>query len=608
MSFEAPVGEIAETMRAAGGLDEALATGAFGDLSPDTVTAILAEAGRFAEGVLAPLNRVGDRDGVRHDENGVTTASGWKQAYRQWVAGGWNGLGAPTEWGGQGLPVTVQVAVQELWNAGNASFAIGPMLTAGAIDAIAAHADDTLKRRYLPRLVSGEWMATMNLTEPQAGSDLGAIRTRAEPQADGSYRIFGQKIFITYGEHDLTENIVHLVLARLPEAPAGTRGISLFLVPKLLADGARNDVVAAGVERKLGIHGAPTCTMVYGGAGDGAVGWRIGAENHGLAAMFTMMNMARLSVGVQGVGVAEGAYQTALAYARGRRQGHPPAGPRGAMVPIVEHPDVQRDLLAMKALTAGGRAICHACAHAIDMSRSGPAGERARWASRAALLTPIAKAFATDAAIAVASTGVQVHGGAGYIEETGAAQYLRDARVFAIYEGTNGIQAIDLVTRKLTLDDGSAIAAVIADIGKAAADVAALNSDSFGDTGVRLAAAAADLAAATRHLGAALAEGRADDALAGATPYLRLAALAFGGALLAKGALAATDGGRWVALARFFAETFVGETSGLAATVVTGADGLRQAAAAMLTVDGPAARAASNRTKLDSGGTAWSTM
>ncbi len=586
MSFEAPVGEIAETMRAAGGLDAALATGAFGDLSAETAGAILAEAGRFAEEVLAPLNRVGDRVGVsRGEDGGVTTPPGWKEAYAQWAAAGWNGLGAPTEWGGQGLPVVLQMAVQELWNASNAAFATGPMLTAGAIDAITAHADDGLKQRYLPRLVAGTWMATMNLTEPQAGSDLARISARAERTGDGSYRIFGQKIFITYGEHDLTDNIIHLVLARLPDAPSGTHGISLFLVPRMLDDGTRNDVAAAGIEHKLGLHGAPTCTMVYGEGGTGAVGWRVGEENRGLAAMFTMMNMARLSVGVQGVGVATRACHAALAYARERRQGHAVDGPRDVTVPIVGHPDVQRDLLTMKGLTAASRTICHACAHAIDMSRVAPAAERHAWASRAALITPIAKGFSTDTGIAVASTGIQVHGGAGYIEETGAAQHLRDARVFAIYEGTNGIQAIDLVTRKLALDDGHPIAAVIAEIRQTAGAVAAVNRPAFGDTGARLAAAADDLAAATAHLTEALAGRRARDALSGATPYLRLAGLSLGGSLLARIALTqeAVDGNQWVSLARFFAETLVGETASLAQTVIGGAEGLRQAADLVLT-------------------------
>ena len=601
MDFQAPVAEITFTMKAAGGLDEALATGAFPDLSDETVEAILAEAGRFATVVLAPLNRVGDRAGTVLDNGTVATPPGWKAAYRQWAAAGWSGIGAPLAWGGQGLPVVVEMAVQELWNAANPAFATGPMLTAGAIEAIGVHAEEALKRRYLPRLVGGDWMATMNLTEPHAGSDLGAITTRAEPAGDdgsgsagpgGGYRIWGQKIFITHGEHDLTENIIHLVLARLPDAPAGTAGISMFLVPKIhVGDdgslGRRNDVIASGVEHKLGLNGSPTCTMVYGEGGEGAIGWLVGEENRGLAAMFTMMNRARLAVGVQGVGVAERAYGQALAYARERRQGRAP-GASGAMGPIIDHPDVQRDLLGMKALAAASRAICHATAHAIDMSRAAPAGDRARWGGRAGLLTPVAKAFSTDAAIEVASTGIQVHGGAGYIEETGAAQYLRDARVFAIYEGTNGIQAIDLVARKLRLGDGEAIGSVIAEVRQVANDVTAAHRPDFGDTGARLATAANDLAAASAYLAAALDEARMAEALSGATPYLRIFGLALGGALLAKGAMAAraaTDN-RWTALARFFAEAFVGETTSLAATVVGGAEGLRQAAGAMLVAPG----------------------
>ncbi len=583
MEPEAPVAEIVASMNTAGGLDETLATGAFADLTADTVEAVVGEAARFAGEMLAPLNRVMDRAGVSLADGRVTTAPGLKDAYTAWAAAGWNGIGAPTDWGGQGLPVIVQMAVQEMWNWANPAFAVGPMLTGGAIDAIDAHADAALKLRYLPHLVSGRWMATMNLTEPQAGSDLGAIRTRAERDDDGSYRIFGQKIFITFGEHDLTDNIVHLVLARLPDAPAGTKGISMFLVPKVLDDGTRNDLVAAGVEEKLGIHGAPTCTMVYGERGKGAVGWLVGEENHGLAAMFTMMNMARLAVGIQGVGVAVRACGQALAYARERRQGHVGKAPRETMSPIVAHPDVQRQLLGMKSLTAAARAICHACAHAIDMSRVAPEAERPAWADRAALLTPIAKAYATDAVVAVTSAGMQVHGGAGYIEETGAAQYFRDARIFAIYEGTNGIQAIDLVARKLTLAAGAPVAALIDEIARTADEVAAVNRDDFGATGARLAAASRDLAAATRYLTTALAEGRAEDALAGATPYLNLAGLALGGALLARSGLAAEGSDvAPVTLARFFAETFVGETANLAATVTGGADGLRRAAAAVL--------------------------
>ena len=510
--------DILFAMRTAGGLDAALATGGFGDLTAETADAVVVEAARFAEEVLAPLNRVADRTGVAFEAGKVTTAPGFAEAYRRWAAAGWCGIGAPSAWGGQQLPVAVQIAVQEIWNAANPAVATGPMLTAGAIEALAVHADAALQARLIPRLVSGEWTATMNLTEPQAGSDLGAIKTRAVRAADGTYRIFGQKIFITYGEHDLTENIVHMVLARLPDAPAGTRGISMFAVPKILDDGSRNDVVAAGIEGKLGLHGAPTCTMAYGESGGGAIGWRVGDENKGLAAMFTMMNMARLSVGVQGVGVASAAGRRALAYAGQRMQGRAAGGGGGTVSAIVAHPDVQRMLLSMGALTAAARAICQAAAHAIDMSRIAPSGERAGWADRAALLTPIAKAFPTDAAIDVANLGIQVHGGAGYIEETGAAQALRDARVFAIYEGTNGIQAIDLVTRKLTLGNGAAMAAVIADIGRAAERVAQTNRPGFGATAARLTAAAEHLGGTTGYLSVALREGRMTDALSGATP------------------------------------------------------------------------------------------
>ena len=567
MKFQPPTADILFAIRTAAGSD------AFGVLDRDTIAAIIAEAGRFAADELAPLNRVGDRTGARFDKGAVTMPPGWKDAYRRWAAAGWNGLGAPTQWGGQGLPVLVQMAVQDIWNGANAAFAGGPMLTMGAIAALDVHGDAALKTRFLPKLVSGEWMATMNLTEPQAGSDLGALTTRAAPAGDGTYRLFGQKIFITYGEHDLTDNIIHLVLARLDGAPAGSAGISLFLVPKVLADGSRNDVAAAGIEAKLGLHASPTCTMVFGAGGRGATGWMIGGPNGGLAAMFTMMNIARLTVGMQGVGVAERASQEALAYAQERRQGRAP-GAIDRASRIVEHPDVQRNLLRMRGLTAASRAICYACAAAIDR------GETAR----AGVLTPIAKAFATDAAVETASLGIQVYGGAGYIDESGAAQHLRDARVFPIYEGTNGIQAIDLVTRKLRADGGAAAAALAAEIGETAAKVAAVNRADFGATAARLKAAAADVGRATRYLTAAAGEGRQADALAGATPYLRLFALAYGGALLARGALAANgdETEKWVALARFFAETCVGETTGLAAVVTEGAEGLRRAAATNL--------------------------
>jgi alkylation response protein AidB-like acyl-CoA dehydrogenase len=585
MDLAGTVDDILAAMRTAGRLEETLATGQFGDLTAETVATVLGEAARFAGEVLAPLNRVGDRAGVRLDEGRVTTAPGFADAYRRWAADGWNAIGAPQEWGGQAMPVAVQIAVQELWNAVNPAFAVGPMLTGGAVEALAAHADPDLRARFIPRLVTGEWTATMNLTEPQAGSDLGGIKTRAERARDGSYRLFGQKIFITWGEHDVAANIVHMVLARLPDAPAGTKGISMFAVPKILEDGTPNDVAVAGIEEKLGLHGAPTCTMVYGERGRGAVGWRVGEENRGLAAMFTMMNMARLAVGVQGVGVAAGATAKALAYARERRQGTAPGAAHDGMSPIVEHPDVQRMLAAMHALTAGGRAICHAAAHAIDMSRTSRRTDRQAWADRAALLTPIAKAFPTDAAIEVANLGIQVHGGAGYIEETGAAQALRDARVFAIYEGTNGIQAVDLVTRKLALGNGAAIDGLVSEIRKAAGSVAAINHPGFGATAERLAAAAGHLAAATGFLSRALREDRVADALAAATPYLRLAALAFGGALLAEAALASGEDDGRRALARFFAETFVAETGGLADAATAGGEAVRGALEAILRRD-----------------------
>jgi len=588
MAFQPPIAEIAYTLDKIAGLDAALASGLLGDLSSETVQAILVEAGRFAGDELAPISRSGDRVGARRENGGVFMPPGWPEAYQRFRAAGWGGISAPEAWGGQGLPVMIGMAVQELWNAGAAAFAVGPMLTAGAIDTLEAHASPALKQLYLPRLASGEWMATMNLTEPQAGSDLGAVRTRAERADDGTYRLFGQKNFITFGEHDFTDNIVHLVLARLSGAPEGTRGISLFLVPKRLPNdngslGPRNDVVCAGIETKLGLHASPTCTMIYGAAGDGAVAWLVGEENRGLACMFTMMNIARLSVGIQGVGVADRAFADALAYARNRRQGRAPGAVGQGMSLIVEHPDVQAMLLRMKALTAAARAICYVTAHAIDMSRRGKDAERARYADRAGLLTPVAKAFATDIGIEGASLGIPVHGGMGFIEESGAAQHLRDVRVFSIYEGTNGIQAIDLVTRKLKLAGGDAVRGFLAELEEIAAAADASNRTGFGGTGKHLTDALGRLRHATDFLIAALDRGALAEALAGATPYLRLFALAAGGVLLAKGGLAAEEEGKWVALARFFAETIVDETAALAATVVDGAAALRQAADAVLT-------------------------
>ena len=487
MTYRAPLADIGAALKHAAGLPAAIDDGLFGDLTMEDVDAVLAEAGRFAAEVIAPLNRVGDTFGTPFKDGAVTTAPGWKEAYKGWCDGGWNGLAAPAEWGGQALPQTLSMACQEMWNSASMGFAVGPLLTIAAVDALYAHGSETLKQTYLKKLVSGEWTGSMQLTEPQAGSDVGALRTRAERAGDGTYRLKGQKIFITYGEHDLTDNIIHFVLARLPDAPPGTRGISLFLVPKFLLNadgslGARNDIRAHSVEHKLGIHGSPTCTMMLGDH-DGAIGYLIGEENAGMACMFTMMNRARLAVGLQGVGIAECATQQALAYARERKQGRTPGMKATESAPIVAHPDVRRMLLSMRALTGAARAVCYATAIALDRSeRSKDDAARKAAYERASLLTPIAKAFSSDIGIEVASLGVQVHGGMGFIEETGAAQLYRDARIAAIYEGTNGIHGIDLVTRKLPLSGGAAVAAHIKELRGIVEAVEASNDPAFGWT------------------------------------------------------------------------------------------------------------------------------
>ncbi len=588
--YKAPVEEIAFTLKHVAGMVEAMGSGLLGDLGEDLVDAILTEAGRFATEEIAPLADIGDRQGARLSSGEVRTPDGWRDLYRNWAAGGWNGLTAPEEFGGQALPHMLNVAALEMWNSGSMAFALCPTLTIGAVEALNVHGSVALKDKYLARMVSGEWTGTMNLTEPHAGSDLGVLKARAERREDGSYRIFGQKIFITWGEHDAADNIIHLVLARLPDAPAGTRGISLFLVPKFLVNedgslGARNDLHCHSLEHKLGIHGSPTCTMIYGdgkfGDETGAVGWLIGEENKGLACMFTMMNNARLAVGMQGVAICEAATQKAIAYAKERTQGKAPGWSGPGMSPIIEHPDVIRMLLTMKALTQGSRAIAYTCAHAIDMSHRA-ADRREHWQERAALLTPIAKSFATDAGVDVASLGIQVHGGMGFIEETGAARYLRDARIAPIYEGTNGIQAIDLVTRKLPLSDGKQVGGIITELKAIAGAVRSSNLDGFGSTADRLDSALADLEQATSWLLARLAESRSAEALAGATPYQRLFGLALTGSYLAKGGLAQTADGAGesrIALCRFAAENLLSETAALKDRVVKGADSLAAARA-----------------------------
>jgi acyl-CoA dehydrogenase len=589
VTYRAPLADIGFALKYGAALAPALEEGLFGDLTMDVVDAVLAEAGRFASEVIAPLNRVGDTFGTPIKDGVVTTAPGWKEAYKAWCTGGWNGLAAPTEWGGQALPQAINAACIEMWHGSSIAFADGPMLTVAAIDALHAHGSEVLKKAYLEKLVSGEWTGTMQLTEPQAGSDVGALRTRAERAGDGSYRITGQKIFITYGEHDLTDNIIHFVLARLPDAPPGTRGISLFLVPKFLLNadgslGARNDVRAHSVEHKLGIHGSPTCTMILGDSG-GAIGFLIGEENAGMACMFTMMNRARLAVGLQGVGVAECATQQAFAYARERKQGRATGTPANQSAPIIAHPDIKRMLLTMRALTQAARAICYATAIALDRSeRSSDAAARKTAFERASLLTPIAKAFSTDIGNEVTSLNVQVHGGMGFIEETGAAQLFRDARIAAIYEGTNGIQAIDLVTRKLPLSGGGAVAAHFKELRGIVDAVAASNDPAFGWTSVRLGEALDSLTNATQWLLGAI-EKEPDSALAGATPYLRLFGVATGGCYLAQQALAALrlgeDAQSRLTLARFFAENFAVQAGALERTIVEGAPGLLAADAAL---------------------------
>jgi alkylation response protein AidB-like acyl-CoA dehydrogenase len=552
MTYAAPLADMRLVLDTLGGLPEDAA---------EIADAVLGEAAKFAENELAPLNQPADRIGSVLENGVVRTPPGFRDAYRSYVEGGWNGITCPPEIGGQGLPLALALALTEMWNSACMSWALCPLLNSGAVEMLRTHGSPELKARYLDRLVSGEWPGTMNLTEPQAGSDLGALRTRAVPARDPRwgehYRISGQKIFITYGDHDFSDNIIHMVLARLPDAPPGSRGISLFLVPKFLLDengrpGERNDIRTLRLEEKLGIHASPTCVLSYGEDG-GAVGWRIGEPHRGLEAMFTMMNTERLLVGVQGVGIAERAYQTALAYARTRVQGQPVGTARGEKTPpIIHHPDVRRMLLSMRTQTEAMRALaCYAAAASDEAHRAPDEAARFRAQRRADLLIPVVKAWCSDKGIEIASTGVQVHGGMGYIEETGAAQHYRDARISAIYEGTNGIQAGDLVGRKLARDNGEAARELFAEIAENLAEI----TGDFAPLRQPLADGIATLRDATTYLI------DADPALAtaGAVPYLNLLGTVLGGYLMARLALAARNSGHplagpKLATARFFAE------------------------------------------------------
>jgi alkylation response protein AidB-like acyl-CoA dehydrogenase len=561
----------------------------FAETTPDVADAVLEEAAKFATGVLSPLNRQGDLQGARWQEGDVLTAAGWKEAYGLFEAGGWGALSCTEEFGGQNLPRALSAFIEEMWNGANIAFALCPMLTRGAIEALELRGSPGQKRTYLPRMVSGRWTGTMNLTEPQAGSDLSAVRTRAVPDGAGRYLLTGQKIFITYGEHDLTENIVHMVLGRVAGAPEGVRGISLFLVPKFLvnADGSlgkRNDVHCVSIEEKLGIHGSPTCVLAYGQNG-GAVAELVGEENRGLEYMFIMMNAARYSVGIEGIGIAERAYQSALAYARERIQGTEAGARGGPRVAIVHHPDVRRMLLLMKSQTEAMRALAAVVAVSLDAARLHPRGEvREHHQALADLMIPVVKGWCTENSVDIASLGVQVHGGVGFVEETGAAQLLRDARITPIYEGTTGIQANDLIGRKLARDGGHAARLVIAEMRSLLRHLAGAPD---------LAAAAAGFSAAVAALEQAIGyvvKNYATDIRAvsvGAVPMLKLFGIVAGGwqllrsALIAQQRLAEQGGARAesgfyaakLATARFYADHVLSQAPGLAHSVVHGSAG-----------------------------------
>ncbi len=589
MTYAAPIRQIRFALQSIVGMDRLYGCPAFPDFNDEIAAAVLDEAGRFANEVIAPLNQVGDREGANVQNGRVRLATGFAEAYRGFVAAGWGGVTGPVDHGGQGLPHVLGLAVQELWHGACMSFGLCPLLSQGAIEALTAHGSDQQRATYLPKLVSGEWTGTMNLTEPQAGSDVGALTTRAFPAGDGSYRIQGTKIYITWGEHEAADNIIHLVLARLPDAPPGTRGISLFLVPKFLVNtdgslGARNDLRCVGLEHKLGIHGSPTCVMAYGDGG-GATGYLIGAENKGMSAMFTMMNSARLGIGMQGVGIAERSYQQALAFARERRQGKPFGLQHEVreMSPIISHADVRRMLLTQKSMIEAGRAICLANALAIDMARHAETAEARNAAkAREELLTPISKAWCTDMAVTVTSIGVQVHGGMGFIEETGAAQHYRDARIAPIYEGTNGIQSIDLIGRKLSLERGAAVHHFLDEI-RETARLCAAGPSALKAIGKEIEAAHRACHDATTWLQTTFRTSPAS-ALPGSAPYLQMMGLLSGAHYLARGALAATlqaderDAdtrllNARISVAQFFAEQVLPMAVGLLGPVTRGADG-----------------------------------
>ena len=541
-TYAAPIRDMKFVINELVGLDQISALPGCEEVSPDLVEAVLEEAGKFAAGMLDPLNRSGDLTGARFDNNVVTAAPGFKDAFRKFSEGGWTGLNCDPQFGGQGLPHIISAQTSEMWNSANMSFCLCPMLTAGVVAALMRHGSDQQKTLYLPNLVSGKWTGTMNLTEPQAGSDLAAVRTRAVPEGD-HHRLHGTKIFITWGEHDMAENIIHMVLARTPDAPEGVKGISLFVVPKFLVNrdgsiGKRNDVKCVSIEHKLGIHGSPTCVMAYGDA-DGAIGYLVGEENRGLEFMFTMMNFARLEVGIEGVAIAERAYQHALEYAKNRVQGREIGVKGGERVSIIHHPDVRRMLMSMKAQTEAMRAIATLAATYLDKALLHPdKTERARNQALFDLLTPVVKGWCTEQSIEIASIGVQVHGGMGFVEETGAAQYLRDARITTIYEGTTGIQANDLIGRKIAYEKGATIKLMIAEIRALDGELAKVTHPGVAVIRRSLAEGVAGLTEATDWLLATFPHNM-KAAAAGAVPFLKLFRVVAGGWQMARAALVA---------------------------------------------------------------------
>ncbi len=583
-TYTAPLKDMQFAIAEFAGLDSVAALPGCEDVNAELVEAVLTEAGKFAQGVLDPLNRVGDKQGAQWRDGVVTAPDGFKQAYAQFVEAGWNGLGASTDYGGQGLPHIIAMPLQEMWNSANMAFCLCPMLTTGVQEALLHHGSPALLETYMHKLVSGEWTGTMNLTEPQAGSDLSAVRTQAVPEGD-HYRIRGTKIFITWGEHDMTSNIVHLLLARLPDAPEGVKGISLFVVPKFLLNadgstGARNDIRCVSIEHKLGIHGSPTCVLAYGD-GPGAVGYLVGEPHRGLEYMFTMMNHARLGVGMEGIAIAERAWQHALDYAKTRVQGRAIGQRSGDRVTIIHHPDVRRMLMTMKAQTEAMRALGYYAAGELDRAKHHPDPQaRAAHQARLDLLTPVVKGWCTETAVEIASLGMQVHGGMGFIEEGGAAQYLRDARISTIYEGTTGIQANDLTGRKVGAEKGATALALIAEMRGLDAQLAAAG-ERFALMHVSCRQGIDALATATDWLVGQYRE-QPEAVAAVAVPYLKLFGTVAGGWLMARAALIAVDrlAGPGAdrefleakfASARFYIEHLLPQAAALSRTVTAGA-------------------------------------